>query len=400
MSSVKRCSRRDFLVQPLLTAGAASLLARQGSPLWAATPEPTIIERTLGKTGIRLPIVSMGVMNADAPGLVRRACEIGVRHFDTAAGYGRGRNEEMLGGVLKELGSREKVTIATKFRLPWGSVAASAEETQQKLTEAFEGSLKRLQTDYVDVLYIHGVGSAADLVQAGYQETLTKLREQKKVRFVGVSTHSGQAEILREVAKAGFFDVVLVSINATMKDNQELLDAIKLAASKGVGLVAMKTQGGGRRRGGAAPEAEEKPRNQTALLKWVLNNEAITTAVPGVTTVEQLEEVYSVARTLKYTNEEKAYLSDEKLKADLGFCQQCRQCVPTCPKGVDVPALMRAHMYDWQYGNRELASITLADLAPRSGLAACRDCAQCVVRCVNRLDVAARIGELGSAALA
>ncbi len=402
MSSDKRCSRREFLVKPLLTAGAASLLARQGSSLWADPLPSAVIERTLGKTGIRLPIVSMGVMNADAPGLVRRAYEIGVRHLDTAASYGRGRNEELVGGVLKELGCRDKVTIGTKFRLPWGSVALSADETRQKLTETFEGSLKRLQTDYVDVLYIHGVSSAAELVQPGYQETLAKLREEKKARFVGVSTHSGQAEVLREVAQGGFFDVVLVSINVTMKDNQELLDAIKLAASKGVGLIAMKTQGGGRRRrGGDAQEAEAPARNQTAMLKWVLANEAITTAVPGVTTIEQLEELYPVGRDLKYTDEEKAYLGDPKLKADLGFCQQCRECLPHCPKGVDVPALMRAHMYEWQYGNRERAVETLvAAAATRPAIDACRDCARCVVRCAQRLDVARRIGELGRAALA
>ena len=99
-------NRREFIVKPIVWAGAVTMLGQTdlllASPANQAANGP-ILQRTLGKTGITLPIVSMGVMNADVPGLLRRAYEVGIRHFDTAAGYQQGRNEEMVGQVIKDL---------------------------------------------------------------------------------------------------------------------------------------------------------------------------------------------------------------------------------------------------------------------------------------------------------
>src|ERR1035437_4217302 len=117
MSKRSEWNRRDFIVKPILWAGAASVLAKTdlllANPANEAATGP-ILQRTLGKTGITMPVVSMGVMNADVPGLLRRAYELGIRHFDTAAGYQEGRNEQMVGRMIKEMGVRDKVTIATK----------------------------------------------------------------------------------------------------------------------------------------------------------------------------------------------------------------------------------------------------------------------------------------------
>lgn len=95
-------NRREFIVKPLVFAGAAGVLGRTESLVAqpATTPSGPLLTRTLGKTGISLPIVSMGVMNADIPGLLRRSYELGIRHFDTAASYQQGRNEEMVGQVI------------------------------------------------------------------------------------------------------------------------------------------------------------------------------------------------------------------------------------------------------------------------------------------------------------
>ena len=107
-------NRREFIVKPILWAGAASVLG--GTNLLLANPlnetaTGPVLQRTLGKTGLTIPVVSMGVMNADVPGLLRRAYEVGIRHFDTAAGYQQGRNEEMVGQVIKEMGVRDKVCL-------------------------------------------------------------------------------------------------------------------------------------------------------------------------------------------------------------------------------------------------------------------------------------------------
>src|ERR1700757_1143298 len=110
-------NRREFIVKPIMWAGTASVLAKTNVLLASPAPGTSafpVLQRTLGKTGLTLPVVSMGVMNADVPGLLRRAYELGMRHFDTAAVYQNGRNEEMVGRVIKEMGVRDKVVISTK----------------------------------------------------------------------------------------------------------------------------------------------------------------------------------------------------------------------------------------------------------------------------------------------
>ena len=94
-------------------SGIASRLPHGVSPQ-AQSP----IFRTLGRTGLKVPIVSMGVMNADNPAVVQQSYEIGVRLFDTALSYQGGRNEEMVGSVIKRLGVRDKVIIQTKIPVP------------------------------------------------------------------------------------------------------------------------------------------------------------------------------------------------------------------------------------------------------------------------------------------
>src|SRR5271165_5803936 len=121
MNNQGNWNRRDFIVKPILWAGAASVLTKADALLASSTletPARPILHRTLGRTGLILTVVSMGVMNADVPGLLRRAHELGIRHFDTAAGYQNGRNEEMVGQVIKEMGVRDKVVISTKQPSP------------------------------------------------------------------------------------------------------------------------------------------------------------------------------------------------------------------------------------------------------------------------------------------
>ena len=386
-------SRREFMTKPLVGLASAGLLhaSKQmlgGEALLAADASATgkVIQRRLGRTGVTLPVVSMGVMNADIPGLLVRAYELGVRHFDTAAVYQGGRNEETLGNFVKAQGVRDKVIIATKVGFPPPLRGASAVQMKANFLKVFEGCLQRLQMDYVDVLHYHDSRTAADVDSPGVQEAMADLKKQGKLRFVGVSTHAGQVEVLNAVAQGGFHDVVTLAFNFTMAENKALLEAMKNAAAKGVGLIAMKTQAGGR-------SSEDRIRH-TAALKWVLQNEAITTAVPGVTKFEQIDLDFSVASNLGFTPDEQQFLGDKALKASLEFCQQCGECVPSCPHRVDIPTLMRTHMYAMQYGNAYQAQATLADVPPESGLDVCRSCTGCRASCANTVNIVRKISEL------
>ena len=409
MNSFHSWNRRDFIARVMSWLAASPLLGSSNflfgqSAQPPATPSKTaasgkLIYRTLGKTGISLPIVSMGVMNADVPGLVRRSYELGMRHFDTAARYQQGRNEEMVGSMIKEMAVRDKVIISTKVLRPgWREQGPetqtfSSAEVKAHFNDIFAGSLKRLQMDYVDILYNHAADSVADINSEGALEAMTALKKQGKVRFLGVSSHQPDL-VLQEAMKLGVYDVVLIPLNYTMARYDGVLKLIDEAAQKGIGLVAMKTQAGGANRPDPKLGKPLTPVSQTALLKWVLQHEAITTAIPGYTTYDQLEQNFSVASNLAYSPEEKDFFSDKNAAAEAQFCVQCGQCREDCPLGVNIPELMRSHMYAVQYSNHGLAADTMAAIATGKGLAACDRCESCQATCRNSVNIARKIQNL------
>lgn len=394
MNNQGKWNRREFIVKPILWAGTASVLAKTNLLLASPTLETAaspILQRTLGKTGLSLPVVSMGVMNADVPGLLRRAYELGIRYFDTAAGYQNGRNEEMVGRVIKEMGVRDKVVIATKQ--PSRNHSQSAAEAKVRFIEGVEASLRRLQMDHVDILYDHAVDSVEDAQAEGPLEALQSLKKDGKTRFIGLSTHK-TVDVLSEAIRLNLFDVGLVMLNYTMAHDAGILSTIERAAKSGIGIVAMKTQAGGTVKPDAKLPKELPAASQTALLKWALNHEFITTAIPGFSTYEHLEQDFSVARNLAYTHEEERFLADKAFAANAEFCQQCGECRDDCPKQVDIPVLMRSHMYAVQYRNIGMAREMLASAAPGRGLEACGACESCLVTCRNTVQIGRKIAQL------
>jgi predicted aldo/keto reductase-like oxidoreductase len=387
---MKNISRRKFM------SGSALAVAPLAIPraYWSAgetnqaeKPKGEIIRRKLGRTGLQVPIVSMGVMNADNPAVVKQSYEIGIRLFDTAMGYQGGRNEEMIGSVIKSLGVRDKVIIQTKIKRPRLPDTATTEEISAKMLSDFDGCLKRLQSDYVDILLIHGA-DAREMNHPGVVQALGEARKQKRARFIGVSAHMAQAEVLNDAVRSGFYDAITIGYNFTQTGDGALDEAIKKAADKGIGIIAMKTQAG--RRG--FPSGP--PVNQTAALKWVLSHPEITTAIPGYTNFDHMNEDFSVAYGLAYTEEEKKFLAEKNLRAEMRFCQQCSKCRQTCYRGVDIPTLMRTHMYAARYGNFLHARATLDEIEESAHLKLCADCSSCGARCSCDVDIAANISDL------
>ncbi len=139
----------------LVSGSAKASTARAGTEM---------ITRTLGKTGLELPILSMGVMRADTPNIVKAAYDSGVKLFDTAHGYQRGKNEEMLGEFFKDR-PRDSFTIATKV-IPPGinrkTGELGPEFTKEGFLEMANLSLERLQMDHVDIFYHHLASSRAE----------------------------------------------------------------------------------------------------------------------------------------------------------------------------------------------------------------------------------------------
>jgi len=391
--------RREFIGKAafgLVSAGLSTPFIKKA--VAGQGQSPKIIYRTLGRTNLRIPIVSFGVMNSDNPDLINRALDMGINHLDTAHVYLRGNSERVIGEVLERRGDRDKIYVATKMRLARDreknvfSLKGSEREpgaTEENLINQLETSLQRLRTDYVDILYLHSCYSPEMAKYEPLMNALVKVKKQGKARFVGTSTHADVANVVRATADAEIYDVVLAAYNYIMEEKEEIKKAIAYAAGKGLGVVAMKTQGG--RRLQQDPDTEI---NNQAALKWVLNDENVSTTIPGMTTFEQLDLNMGVMNDLPLTGQEQRELQMAAAMRGTLFCQNCRTCVPTCPNNVAVPNLMRAYMYAAGYGNYIQARTTIAELPEKKGLDVCRDCSDCQASCRRGINIGSRINSL------
>jgi len=384
----KSNSRRDFIKKGLTGITAAAIAPSLIKSEVRKSEEKNVIYRTLGKTGMKVPVVSMGVMNAENPKLVEAALENGMTYLDTAWVYQRGKNEEMLGKVLQGV-KRDSYFIATKVFGNHGDrkTGLYTDKTDPvDFLEKFETSLKRLKLDYVDVLFLHSAKRKETVTFKPLLDVMLKLKKEGKTKFIGVSTHKNEPEVIRAAADSGVHDVVLTAYNFLQPHIKEMNQAIDYAAGKGVGIISMKTQAG-------VYWDKEKlhPINMKAALKWSLQNKNVHTSIPGFTTFDQLNTDLEVMKDLTLTGQE---IIDLKLKEKYTglYCRQCDSCTGQCSKGVDIPTLMRSYMYAFGYRNLLQAKDTLADIDLKN--LPCNDCSVCEVKCAVGFDIKGKINEI------
>jgi predicted aldo/keto reductase-like oxidoreductase len=375
----KGCSglnRRDFLKVGL--AGTTSALlgweglanamdyASAGSFVF-----PASVYRTLGRTGLKITIVSFGAMLTPESEVMSIAFDHGVNYVDTARRYMGGKNEEIVGKALK--GRRDKVYVATKTK--------PLSKWKEDIFDDVETSLRALGTDYVDVIQLHNLTSRDRAFIPETREALIKLKEQGKVRFFGVTTHTNQADVLNALVddRDRFFDMALVGYN--FKSSKDVKDAIARAAQAKIGIIAMKTQAGGYETDALGPISPHQ-----AALKWALQNKNITAAIPGMRDVAELREDIAVMG-MKFGYMDKLILKRYGAAVRPYYCHLCGRCEAACPKGVAISTVNRCLMYAEAYKSFELARSTYNEIPAAASAAACLDCSVCVVRCVNGIDI-------------
>jgi predicted aldo/keto reductase-like oxidoreductase len=272
-------------------------------------------------------------------------------------------------------------------------------ERKKQFYARFEQSLERLQMDYVDMLMIHDVSNIEEVNDPYIIEAMQDLKDKGRIRFPAFSSHVYWPELLTAAADKGFYDVALLAFNYAMANDDASFKAMKYASEKGIGLIAMKTQcqQAWYKQGLPAESQQfyEGAIMHSALLKWVLNQDFITTAVPGFATFEQMQTDLEVGCDLNYTPEERTFLEDHNVKLALNsVCRFCGGCKGTCPHGVDIPSLMRTHMYALSYGNLHMTKNTMKNIEKGCGLETCSECNECVAQCRNNVQIASRLGEL------
>jgi len=386
----KIIGRRDFMKSTLAGFGGFFFLPLNHGKqdvrvVEAKGTEKKFVYRTLGKTGIKLPAINMGVMNTDNPNLVRAALDSGAVMLDTAQTYQRGQNEGMIGEVLKGR-PRDSYVLATKARLPSNQTTGlyTEEATEDAFLKKVDSSLKNLGLEYVDIYYHHNVWKRESALFEPILNALQKAKRDGKIRFTGITTHMNEPEVIHAAVDSKSYDVILTAYNFQQKHYAEVRDGIARAAQAGIGIVGMKAIRGGSRQ---TPTVK----NGAAALKWVLQDPNVHTIVPGYITFEEMNVALSVMEDLTLNDSEKKDLQKEASLPGL-YCQGCRQCLGQCLEQLPIPDLMRAYMYTYGYRNLALAQDLILSLNLPTGV--CEDCSSCPVKCLNEWNVAGKIRDV------
>ena len=200
-----------------------------------------------------------------------------------------------------------------------------------------------------------------------------------------MTTHTNETEVVNALVDDPdrFFDMALVKYN--FRTDDELKKAIARAAQAGIGIVAMKTQAGGYKTDALGPISPHQ-----AALKWVIQDKNITAAIPGMRDMGHLRENIAVMG-MRLTLADSLILRCYGAAVASRYCHICGACEKTCPRGVAISVVNRSLMYAEAYRSPELARATYNEIPMTASAAACIDCSRCTARCVNGLDVAAKM---------
>ncbi len=354
MKNKKTQNRRKFLKQSMTgIAGATIIPASAKSTIQSnlqEQKEKKIVYRTLGKTGIKIPIISMGTGGTTDPALVRSAIDEGVKLLATVQGYQNGNNEKMVGTVLKNLPRDSFMTMTNCFELKWIDTKTGILTSEFKHTSYMENvdlSLSSLEVDYVDIFIQPFAAKRKSVFHKPAVKAMEAIKKSGKAKYIGIATHRDEPEAIRAAVDVGIYDVIMTSYNFLKSNREDLEDTIQYAAEAGLGIIAMKTMAGA-----FWDKERTKPINTLAALKWVLQNEYVHTSVPDCSSYSQLMQDLALMSDLKLTEDElKDLTPPSKGKSSGLFCQQCGECLPQCPNDLDIPTFMRSYMYAYGYKN-------------------------------------------------
>jgi len=382
-------SRRNFL--KMAGAGPAGLCLphssapaiQTSSPGQAASQSAPKIQayRRLGKTGIQVSDVGCGAINFFNANVLRYAFDCGVNHFDTAEGYLNTNSEKMLGQALKDVRSKAIITSKYLLRTP-------ADLNRASLIGRVEASLKRLQTDYLDIAMVHSADEPEKLDNGEVIAAFTQLKKEGKARFIGFSTHR-PADLLKKALAAGIWEVALFIYHHM--EGPAVAPLVAEAGKKGVGLIAMKVFAGGLQ-GSLKPLVSEKQRYSQAAIRWTLGNPHISACIVTMSTFSHVDEYVAVSG-MPLQRGDSPVLSRYRLEAGPHYCRvSCGQCLSACPKGVAVNEILRYAMYFENYGMEKSALELYRRLDPAKKPTVCVSCnGPCEASCPHGLAVKAKL---------
>ena len=327
--------------------------------------------RILGKSELRVSSIGFGGIpiqktnEKEVKKLLIKCEELGINFIDTARGYTV--SEEYIGYGLE--GRRDKWIIATK----------SMARDKESMLRDVEISLNNLKTNYIDLYQLHNVKTEDDydkvLSADGAYAALLQMKEEGKIGHIGITSHS--LDILKIAIESGKFETIMYPYNIVETQGEKLFKRCK---ELNIGVIAMKPMAGGALEDG------------TLALRFILNNDNITTAIPGMATFEEIEEnaaVGNVVPPLSYDE----LIKIQEISKELGteFCRRCAYCAP-CPQGIDIPAIFILRGYKERYGLEGWAETRYASLDSRAK--DCISCGSCEKKCPYDLPIVKMLKEV------
>lgn len=355
-----RCNqnRRAFL-KTIAAAGAGSLTVPAGA--LAATGSRSSLElaaaekvatRPFGRTGYDVAILSLGGM-FDIPSnqlMLKQAIRWGVTYWDTANSYGGGRSEQGIGKYFaKYPDDRKKIFLVTK------SGAWSLNGMGKQLDE----SLRRMNTDYVDLFFVHGIRSIRSM-DDDMRAWAEKQKNSGKIRLFGFSTHSNMEECLLDGAKLGWIDGIMMTYNYRLMHTERMRAAVDACHAAGIGLTAMKTQGGGPIRTNSETELQMAGRflkkgftDGQARLKAVWENSQIASICSQMPNMSLLMTNVAVAlNRTKLSATDRHLLNKYAVETKSDYCAGCTDiCEQALGENIPIGDVMPFLMYSRSYGD-------------------------------------------------
>ncbi|MDJ0780881.1 MAG: aldo/keto reductase [Desulfosarcinaceae bacterium] len=389
MTTEKSGIKRRTFLQVLGAAGVGSMVGAVTRPTVADAADMKVGTRPFGRTGVQVPILSLGTMFDTGANqlLLRQAVKWGVGYWDTAQYYNRWGSEPGIGKYLaKYPQDRKQIFLVSK----------SGHRDAHGLTAELNDSLENLQTDYLDLFFIHAVDDAEAELTPEIKAWADKMKSSGKIRLFGFSTHSNMAACLSHAATLGWVDGIMTTYNYKVMTTDKMKRAIAACHNAGIGLTAMKTQAssswarlgseGAEGRALAKRFLDKGMTKEQARLLAVWTDERIAAICSQMNTMTILKaNTEAAANQARLTASDRRSFDAEARATAANYCAGCTAtCQPLLAAAVPVGKIMRCLMYARSYGDhfraqgefRDIPASVRAQLATLDYSTAERQCPQ------------------------
>ncbi|MBW2491104.1 MAG: aldo/keto reductase [Deltaproteobacteria bacterium] len=402
-NKIDKPHRRDFLKK----AAAIGLGAAVGTNGFRQTrqasaqitlPQAPMPRRPFGRSGITVSTLSLGgmfdILNNRL--MLAKALEWGIDYWDTAEVYGGNRSEEGIGRwFARNPDTRKQVFLVTKLSLKRGG----------DFTSRLEACLKRLHTDYIDLFFVHGI-SSIDEMDPGLKSWSRNMKKAGKLKLFGFSTHSNMEECLEGAARLPWIDGIMFTYNYRLMHEPRMTVAVEACYRAGIGLTAMKTQGGGPVKSDSESEIKMAGRfmkkgftDHQAKLMAVWEDKriaSICSQMPNLTIMAT--NAAAAVDQARLSQSDRALLAQYARETCSDYCAGCgRLCSEALGKKVPINDVMRCLMYLHSYQDLMLARSTFETLpAQTRALLAQLDFSEAERSCPRNLPIGRMMQEATS----